>query len=249
MQDLSTKNVFWMLLNGVLVIAMIIGLVGTGALLRYSNATISGRTITVSGEGKTEVAPDIATYSFSMVSQGSDPAKIEQDNTAKMNKAVDFVRAQGIAEKDIKTTGYNLYPRYAYDKDSGSSRIDGYELTRSVTIKIRDLTKVGAILSGLIKTGVNQGNDLRYSVENPEMQRAKARAEAFSQAYEKAYRMATQNNVSLGRVVTFNESTPYPGPIYFEKAYSGVGMGGDVPSMPSGTEEVKVSVSVVYEIR
>ena len=53
MQALSTKNVFWMLLNGVLVIAMIIGLVGTGALLRYSNATISGRTITVSGEGKT----------------------------------------------------------------------------------------------------------------------------------------------------------------------------------------------------
>jgi len=250
--DYSAKSVFWLLLNGALVVLMVFGLIAVGTLIRYSNAIAPSRTITVSGVGKTEITPDIATYSFSVVSQGTDPGTLQQQNSKKMNDAISFVKSQGVVAGDIKTTGYNLYPRYKYDKEDGRSSTDGYELTQTVTVKIRNLDKVGAVLSGLVSSGVNQGNDLRYSVENPEDQRVKARAEAFENAYLKARTMAAQNGVYLARVVNFSENGPYGGPVYMEKSFpSAVGMGGDnmMPSTEPGTEEIQVNVSVTYEIR
>jgi uncharacterized protein YggE len=249
--DYSAKGMFWFLLNCVLVLAMVLGLVGIGTLIRYSNAVVPSRIITVSGEGKTAIKPDIATYSFSVVSQGTDPEKVQKGNTEKMNKAISFVKEMGIKDADIKTTGYNLYPRYSYDKETGRSLNDGYELTQTVTIKIRDLETVGKVLSGLVRVGVNQAGSLQYSVENPEAQRAKARQEAFDNAYIKASQMAYQNGVRIARVINFSENN-YGGPIYYGKAMSAMveGRGGDMaPMTEPGTEEIVVNVSVTYEIR
>ncbi len=247
----SAREFFWLIINATLVLAMVFGLVGIGTLVRYSNAIIPSRTITVSGEGKTEIAPDIATYSFSVVSSGKDTDLIQQENTKKMNQAITFVKEQGVKAEDIKTTGYNLYPRYAYDRDTGKQSLDGYELTQSVVVKIRNLDNVGKVLSGLVKAGVNQAGDLRYSIEKPEAQRAKARQEAFDNAYTKASQMAAQNGVHIARVINFSESTNGGGPIYYVKgAPMAVGMGGDsAPNTEPGTEEVNITVTVTYEIQ
>ena len=248
--DYSARGIFWLLINGLVVVAMVLGLIGIGTIVRYSNAITPSRVIVVSAEGKVAAVPDLATYSFSVVSQGSDPDAIGRENTTRMNQAIAFVKQQGVAEADIKTTGYNLYPRYTYDKDTGRSRIDGYELTQTVTLKFRDLTKVGAVLAGLVKTGVNQATNLQYTIENPEALRAQARQQAFNAAFTKARSMAAQNGVHIARVINFSESMGYnPSPVYFEKAMS-AGMGGSpTPDTQAGTEEVTVNVSVTYEIR
>lgn len=250
MQNYSARDFFWMLLNSSLVLVMVFGLVGIGTLLRYSNAIIPSRTITVSGEGKTEIAPDIATYSFSVVSQGKDTDLIQEENTKKMNASIAFVKERGIKAEDIKTTGYNVYPRYAYDRSSGKQTLDGYEITQTVTVKIRNIETVGAILSGLVKLGVNQAGGLTYSIDKPEAQRAKARQEAFTDAFTKASQMAAQNGVRIARVINFSESSG-GGPIYYSKTVPmALGMGGaDVPNTEPGTEEVSIIVSVTYEIK
>ena len=248
--DYSAKSIFWLLINATLVLVMVFALIGIGTMVRYSNAIVPSRTITVTGEGKTQITPNIATDSFSVITQGSDASVIQQENTAKMNAAIEFLKTQGVKTEDIKTTGYNLYPRYNYGKDGGTAKIDGYELTQTVSFKIRDLTKVGAILSGVVKAGVNQMGSLSYSVENPELQRSVAREQAFNDAYMKASAMAAQNGVQLARVITFSESGG-DRPMYYDKVMSAaVPMGGGaVPMLEPGTQETIVSVAVTYELR
>ena len=246
----DAKSVFWVLLNSCLVLVLMFGLIGIGTMLRYANAIVPSRTITVVGEGKTSITPDLATLSFAVISQGTDPEAIQASNTEKINKAISFVKQQNIKAEDIKTTGYNLYPRYRYDQEKGESSISGYELSQTVTIKIRDLEKVSAIVGGLPATGINQISSLEYSIENPEEQRDRAREEAFANARAKARAMADANGVSLAGVVSFSESAiggPIP-PIYYAKE-AVLGRGGDVPTIEPGSEEVKMEVSVTYEIR
>lgn len=248
-KEQTSKSLFWTLLNASLVVVIVFGLIGTGTLIRYSNAIVPSRTITITGEGKTQITPDVATYSFSVVSEGVDPDRIQQQNTEKMNAAIAFVKQQGVAAADIKTTGYNLYPRYRYEKDSGRSSIDGYELTQTVSLKIRDLGKVGTILGGLVKAGVNQAGSLQYAIDDPEAQREEARKEAFAHAYRKARQMAAQSGVELARVVSFSESSYNDRPMPFYGVAMGKGGEAAVPATEPGTEEVAITVSVTYEIR
>ena len=247
----NAKSVFWILVNSCLVLLLIGGLIGIGTLLRFSNAIPASRVITVSGEGKTAISPDLATVTFAVVSQGDKADEVQTANTTKINRALTFVKNQGVNAEDIKTTGYNLYPQYSYDKNSGRSSISGYELSQMVTVKIHDLTKTSQIVGGLTSVGINQISSVDYSIENPEAQRARARSEAFMNAREKAIGMAQENGVRLVRVVSFSEnpeSSPFP-PVYYGALEAKGGASAPAPDLQPGSQEVTVDVSVTYEIR
>ncbi len=251
-QSYSSKHWFWILLNAVLVIIILIGLVLAASLVRHANAVIPSRTITVSAEGQAHIAPDIATLDFAVVSQGTTAQAVQEANTAKINLAIDYLKQQGVEAKDIQTSNYNLYPRYRYNNETGESSIFGYEVTQTVSVKIRDLDKAGAIVGGLAGAGVNQISSFAYSIENPEAPRDAARAEAFDEALAKAQTMADQIGVRIARVVTFSESVGgggYPMPYYYAREAAMDSKGGAAPSLEPGQEEVIVSVSVTYEIR
>ena len=102
----NAKNWLWPLLNGLLAVAVLLGLVGLKTLWRYGASLPPARTISVSAEGKTTVIPDIATLSFSVVTEGKDPEKVVTENTQKMNVALDVIKKEGLDSKDIKTTNY-----------------------------------------------------------------------------------------------------------------------------------------------
>jgi uncharacterized protein YggE len=248
----SVKNWFWILLNAVLVVAVLLGFSVMLNLWKQNKALFPARNISVNAEGKQVVVPDIATLSFSVVSEGADPGKIQEDNTKKINAAIDFLKKEGVEAKDIKTTGYNLSPRYEYDERRRRSEIVGYTLVQSVEVKIRDFAKISKILAALPDLGINQINGVNFGVDDPEKFLNLAREEAFSKARAKAEAMAKQNGVRIKRVITFNEyGGGYPIP-FFERA---VGIGGDFdvpaplpPVIEPGTQEVTVNVNVVYEI-
>ncbi len=250
----DSKRVFWILLNVLLVVASILGLMWAKSVWISSNATVPSRTINITAEGKTLVAPDIAQFSFSVVAEGKDPEKLATDNTAKMNAAIDFVKSQGVEAKDIKTAGYNLSPKYDYDRKTGRSFINGYTLTQTVFVKVRDFAKVGKLIGSLPTYGINDISSLTFDIENPDKFLNEARRQAFEKARAKADAMAKQNGVRISRVINFYESSGgYPRP-YFAEAYAkGGGMGGPVlaptPAIEPGSQEVTVNVSVTYEIR
>ena len=254
--DYSSRSVFWYLLNFTLVLVAVFGLIGIGTLVRYSNAIAPSRTITISGEGKVEIVPDVATISASVVNRGVDATKVQQENTQKMNAVVAFVKSQGVKDADIKTTGYNLYPTNRWDPKTGASVPTGYEATQTITVKLRDIgtarEKAGVVAGGLVPAGANQVYGITYDVENPEAQRAQARAKAFDDARSKASLMAEQNGVRIARVITFSESTGYGMPIYYDRALSASSKGAEAavaPSIEPGSQQVQVNVNVTYEIR
>ena len=253
--NLASKNLFWSLINLVLIVVLIFGLKG----LVFREYTRIERTIVVSGEGKITATPDIARISFSMTTEGKNPETIQAENTRKMNAAIAFLKEQGIAEKDIKTSNYSLYPKYDYTRppvifypDGNRQEIIGYTLTQSVMVKVRDLEKVGKIFSGITAQGINQIDSLSFDIDDPESVMNEARDEAFKKARDKAKAMARSNGVRLGRVVTFSESqSGWPIPYYrLEAAALPKDAGGGAPpEIEPGSQEVTVSVSVTYEIR
>lgn len=249
----QAKNYFWIILDVVLVVLGLFLIVGGRSVWKTSASAYPARTISVAAEGKTVVAPDIASLSFSVVSQGKDPVKLQEDNNTKINKALDFVKAQGINAKDIKTADYNLSPNYHWDEKTRISSIDGYTLNQSVVIKVRDLSKVAVLLGGLPSLGINQIGGVSFSIDDQDKFLNQAREEAFAKARAKADAMAKSAGVSIKRVVTFNEyGGGYPGPMYYSKE-AAMGMGGDraVPPSPviePGSQEVIVNVNVIYEI-
>jgi len=249
----TTKAWFWKLLNVTLVVIIILGGLSALSLRRYNNSLFPARTIYVSAEGKTTVSPDIAKFSFSVVSEGMDPEKLAEDNNSKINKAIDYLKTQNIESKDIKTAGYDLSPRYEYDETKRRSFISGYTLTQTIFVKIRDFAKIGKILGGLPNLGINQISGLTFEVEDQDRYLNDARQEAFEKAYAKAKAMAKQNKVRIKRVVTFSENQGgYPISRFAGAEY---GKGGDVmtsaiaPTIEPGTQEVTVNVTVTYEIR
>jgi len=249
----SLKKYFWTFINLLVIVLVILGLFSISALRHYVDSTPSSRTISVSAQGKTVVSPDVARMNFSVVTEGKDTVKLSEDNIKKMNKAIDYVKSQGIDSKDIQTAGYNLSPRYEYDENSRRTFISGYTLTQTVYIKIRDFSKISTILGALPGYGINDISSLSFDIENQDESLKVARDQAFEKAYAKASEMAKRNNVRIKKVVTFSDyQNNYP--IYSTKSMA-YGLGGGpvaesapAPSIEPGSQEVTVNVSVTYEI-
>lgn len=207
-------------------------------------------TIAISGEGKITATPTIAMTEIGLLTEKKDVASAQKENTDKMNKLIEAVKSLGISENDIQTTQYQIYPKYDYT--NGKSVIAGYTVNQSVTLKIRDLTKISAVLSKVGEVGVNQVSNLTFTIDEPENLRAEARAKALKSARSKADDLAKALGVKILRVVNFSEynADTSPMPIY-AKSYDAVGMGGGAVSsleIQTGTLDVKVNVNVIYEI-
>ena len=227
--------------------------------LRYIGAGVQPtNVISVSGYGEACGAADIATFSFSVVSEKSTVAAAQTDATNKINAITKYIKDAGVVEKDIQTTDYSVYPQYEYNQivcvsypcPSGRQVLKGYQVRQTTTIKVRDLAKAGELLTGVGGKGATEMSGLQFTFDDPNKLQNDARGKAISDAKAKADQLAKQLGVSLVRVVSFNENGGgYPGPMYTKA----VGMGGDAvqsaPEISVGQNKVSISVSITYEIR
>lgn len=223
----------------------------------------SFRSFAVQGEGKIIAKPDIAQFSFSVVSQGGkDIAKLQKENTERVNRAIALVKNAGVEEKDIKTENYSVEPRYQYfscpppapyesARPCPPPEITGYTVSQTVLVKLRNFEKIGDILTGVVEAGVNSVSQLAFTVDDPARLESEARNEAIAKAQEKAAEIAKAGRFSLGRLLSLDEGGTYP-PLYYREKAVGMGMGGDVaapaPSIEPGSQEIRVNVTLRYEI-
>ncbi len=211
------------------------------------NTAATTNTVSFSGEGKVTAKPDIAVISASIVTQAVDSKSAQDNNSTRSNAVSAFLKKQGIDDKDIKTSGYNIVPQYKYPPYVGQPTIIGYQVTQSYEIKVRDLTKISAILDGLVTAGANQVNNLGLQIENPDALKSQARKLAIDDAKEKATELEKQVGISLGKIINFTEgSNGYPVPMY-ESAMLGKGGGG--PSVPTGENDIVINVTITYQIK
>lgn len=227
--------------------------------LRYVGSGIPPtNTISVEGTGEVFAVPDIARISFSVQFEAETVAAAQEQAATVSNEAVNYVQQQGVAEADIQTTGYNVYPQYTYVETAcapgvpcprGERQLRGYEVEQRVSVKVRDTEQVGALLAGLGNIGVQNISGPNFTIDDPDAVQKEAREEAIAEAQEKARELAKELNVRLVRVVGFWENNDFYQPQYAESR--SLGMGGDmvVPSIPPGENEIRSRVNITYEIR
>ncbi|MES2225435.1 MAG: SIMPL domain-containing protein [Patescibacteria group bacterium] len=215
-------------------------------------------TITVNGTGKGAAVPDIARISFTVQETAPDVAAAQKAATAKTDAAIKAVAALGVADKDVKTTGYNVNPQYASPQPcypgamcvQGSQKITGYQVSQSVDVKVRDTAKAGDVLAALGNIGVQNISGPDFTVDDDTDVNAEARAAAIADARTKATELAKELGVHLGSVTNYSENGSTPMPMYSRAA--GVAMDSAVataPNLPVGTDDRTVNVSITYEIR
>ncbi|HVM76887.1 MAG TPA: SIMPL domain-containing protein [Candidatus Paceibacterota bacterium] len=247
------KLYFWILLDIVLVL-IIVGAVffGAPALMAMKASYPPARVITVSAQGKTSATPDLAEISFSVVTQGTNPDTLTQNNVEKMNAVLQFVKSEGISASDTATTGYDLEPTYQYDKNYNRQYIIGYQLTQTVTLKIHDFTKVAPVLGGLAPLGVNQIGGVNFTFNDQDSLIGPARDQAIAKAKTKAQEMAAASGATLGPVVNIAESGVIPPPYYDKLAYGmGSALAANVPTpnIQPGTQDITDTVTITYALQ
>ena len=174
--DKKIKNYFGM---GALVSMVILAISSLIFANIYSKSIepSSYRSFSVSGEGKVVAIPDVAQFTFSVITEGGkDVGALQQENTQKANRAIALLKDNGVEDKDIRTAGYSLQPRYQYfscpaGKNSSAKpcpppEIIGYSLNQTVSVKIRDFEKAGEILSGVVQSGVNSVSELSFAIDD-----------------------------------------------------------------------------------
>jgi hypothetical protein len=213
-------------------------------------------TITVSGKGEVVVKPDIATVSFGVTAENLDVAKAQTESATKINKIIDLLKSKGVAEKDIKTTNYNIYPRYDYNQTNqtfpygGKQVLAAYVVSQTVEVKILEIAKAGEILSGVGEFGVTDVSGLTFTVDDEEKVKDQARDLAIEDAKAQAKVLAKGLDVKLVKITSFSENANYP--MYYgvssakmmDSAVSSV-----APQVPAGENKITSNVSITYEIK
>ncbi|OPL11966.1 MAG: hypothetical protein AVO34_01735 [Firmicutes bacterium ML8_F2] len=210
-------------------------------------------TITVSGQGEVYTKPDLALAVFSVETEAKTVVQAMLENTDKMNNIINKMKGAGIKEKDLKTTDFNLYPRYEYRRESsiyptGERVLAGYNVTQSLQVKIRDLDKIGGVIQQATDAGANQVGSLQFTVDDEDEFKNQARKLAIQEARDRAEAIADQLSVNLVRVVSFSESGYAPSYDYSLMEKAPVSGGGETPQIETGENKIQVSVSITYEI-
>ncbi len=213
------------------------------------NTAATTNTVAFTGEGKVVAKPDVAVIDLSILTEASTSKAAQDQNSTKSNALTDFLKKQGIDDKDIKTISYNIYPQYSYQPNTKPT-ISGYQVNQSVQVKVRDLTKSDVILSGVVAAGVNQVNNFQLKIDDPEKLKNQAREAAIKDAKAKADILEKQLGIRLGRIINFSEGSNSVPPIYYGAPdVLGKGMGGGGPSIPTGENEIIINVTITYQIK
>ncbi|MFC1600073.1 SIMPL domain-containing protein [Patescibacteria group bacterium] len=250
--------------NVIGVVAIIATLVVAYASYEYvkvfdrSSEPTNYRSFYVQAEGEAVGVPDVAQFSFEVISEGStDIAVTQKDNTEKMNAIIEYLDGKGIDKKDVKTYNYNIQPRYSVsrceDRVCPPPKILGYTVRQSVQIKIRDFSKISPVLKDIVEKGANSVSQLSFTIDDPTSLQDEARSDAITKAKEKAELIAQDAGFSVGRILEINENF-YSAPMYARSMEMAVsydmdeGMATPAPQIEPGSQEVKVNINIRYEI-
>jgi len=183
-----------------LAIAMTAQAQTTPAYTLPADATI----VNISADAEARRVPDVATLSAGVVTQAADGNTAMRQNAEQMSKVVAAIKAAGIADKDVQTSGINLNPQYQY-KEGAPPKITGYQASNTVSLKVRDITRLGKVLDALAAQGANQINGPSFEIDNPEPVYDEARVAALKKAQARAETYAQQLGLKVRRIVSISE--------------------------------------------
>ncbi|MFA6257974.1 MAG: SIMPL domain-containing protein [Candidatus Paceibacterota bacterium] len=236
----------------------------------YGGENKTPNTISFSGHGEVTAVPDIANVYFT-ISKDDKTVKDAQAGVAVIEKkALDLLKAKGVADKDIQTTNASFNPRYEFRNTvcpqsapsnsgtvsssffcpPGQQVLAGYTASESITVKIRNIDTVGDIMQGLGTTGVSDLNGPNFAIDKEDTLKAEARKKAIDDAKAKAKVLAKDLGVRLVKITSFSESGNFP-IMYATNAVmkDSVEVAPAPAVIPKGENTISSDVTITYEIR
>lgn len=175
-------------------------------------ASRDGTLLSVSAQAESKRVPDVATVSTGVVTQSADANSAMRANATQMDKVMVAIKAAGVAERDIQTSGVNLNPQYKYAENQNPT-IVGYQASNNVNIKIRDIGKLGKVLDSLVASGANQINGPTFEIDQPEPVYDEARRAALEKAQARAQMYAKALGMRVRRIVSISEGSGFRPPV------------------------------------
>jgi uncharacterized protein YggE len=232
---------------GMLVAAAAGPALGPRSILAADPTTPPEHTISVSGTGRVVVSPDVADIRLGVIVTRPTVKAARESAAASMTAVIAALKKLGIADKDLQTTGLSLQPNYTYSNGGGNPRLNGYTLSNSLSVTVRDLNKIGDAVDDALAAGATTLDGIAFRVDDPAKAEQQARSEALAQAKAKADTLASGAGVRITGVATISESVaPVPYPMYYG-ALAGIAKDTATP-VQAGSNEVVVTVSVAYLI-
>ncbi|HNZ86598.1 MAG TPA: SIMPL domain-containing protein [bacterium] len=239
--------------NRFLTLILILGVIGLGVVSILKDKLFNDNNlVSISAEGRVFAKPDIATIKLGIKTEVKKEAQLAvKEGADKMNNIIEQMKKMEIEEKDIKTTAYSVNPSYVYPRDGGRATIAGYELYQEITIKIRNLDKIGDVIKESANIGANQIGNVAFTIDDQEGLKALARAEAIKNAKEKARQMEKESGIKLGKIIGVYENDYYQAceTVNLAMGVAGLNKAESSPIINSGESEVSSNITLTYKVK
>lgn len=205
------------------------------------------KSITVNGEGKIKVKPDTASLNVGVQATAATATEaLAQANTSGA-ALIAALKGAGVSDNDIATSGLSIYPQYG-----NSSIITGYQASNSVTVTVREITKTGPVIDAAAAAAGDHItiSGVSFYVDDTEALIGAARTDAINNAKKRATQYATAAGVTVAGVVQISEvSVNNPIPLMYAAAADSASGTASAPTpIQTGTQDLTVSVTVVYQL-
>jgi len=207
------------------------------------------RLISLSGRGEVKARPDMALVNIGVMTQAATAREALAQNTAAMEKVFASLKASGIETKDIQTSNFMINPRYQYDQNNAQPpRVVGYDVSNTVTVSVRKLDTLGAVLDKVVGEGSNQITGVMFGIADDEKLKDEARKFAVADAERKAKLYADAARITLGQIMSVSEASYQPPQPVYAKTMRAEAAASAVP-IAEGEQTVAIDVNIAWEIK
>lgn len=218
------------------------------ALLPFAFAQGVPRSVTVSASGTAYGEPDEASFDAGVGALNADVQAATTEVSQKSQRLLEALRAAGVADKDVRTSNFAIYPEQNYDNDGQPTRLR-YRVTNAVHVTVRDTAQLGTLLGKSVQTGANEISNVSYAFSHQAALERRARKQAMMRARKKAEQLAQFGGATLGEVRQIHENQSGGGaPTPMFRMDMAADAGTEVPVV-SGQLAVTVAVQVVFGLK
>ncbi len=208
--------------------------------------------IRVTGEGVATLPPDMALLSLAVTRDAPTAAQALEETSSAMRDVLAAMRKAGIEERDLQTEQFAIHPRYRDEPaqvkgEPPTPRIVGYTVSNGLSVRVRQLDSLGAIIDMSVRLGVNQGGGIQFLNDDPAAAITAARTAAMQDALARARTLAAAANVGLGAILDISEQSYQPRPMMMARADMVMADAGAVP-IAGGENSYRVTVNVVLAL-
>jgi uncharacterized protein YggE len=207
------------------------------------------RTLSVTGNGKADAAPDVAYLTLSVETLAKNASQAVKVNAETSNKVIQVIKSKLGKNDKVSTAGYSLTPVYEYNNQTNKTDFKGYRASNRVIVEAHNLKEIGNIIDSTAEAGLNNIESLSFDTTKRDDFRREALTRAVNDAKTTAETLAKAAGVKITKILQLSPSFDYPVPVYRDYALAKESATAAPPTpIEPGDISVSASVNIVYEI-